>query len=255
MRIVFRVFLFLSIWLGWSTSSWALGVEAAVNLWGPTASGSLAYQALASNDRFDLEHEADLGREPNLGGRIKVDLPILPDLFFQATPLEFSGSGSKGATFSFGGHSYAADLPVNSHLVLDHYDLGLIFGVPLLETATLKTLNVDFGIIVRRQEVRAELSQPSTGQLARVDETYYLPMGYLAAQVRLLKKISLEAELCGISYSGNHYYDLLGRVHFDLPGPLFLAGGWRYQKIELAEDGIQASVNFSGPFAEVGLGL
>jgi len=255
MRIGFRAFLLLAISLGWLTPVWALGVEAAVNLWAPTAAGSLAYQALATNDHFDLEREADMGREPNLGGRIKVDLPILPDLFFQATPLEFSGSGSKGTSFSFGGHTYAAGLPVNSKLVLDHYDLGLVFGVPLLETATLKTLNVDFGIIVRRQEVRAELSQPTTGQLARFDETYYLPMGYLAAQVRLLKKISLEAELRGISYSGNHYYDLVGRVHVDLPGPLFLAGGWRYQKIELAEDGIQASVSFSGPFAEVGVGL
>lgn len=255
MRIRVMLFLFLSICLGGATPVWALGVEAAVNLWGPTAAGSFAYQALASNDNFDLDNEAGLGRESNFGGRIKVDLPILPDLFFQATPLDFSGTGSKGGAFSFGGHSYSADVPFNSKLVLDHYDLGLIFGVPLLETATLKTLNVDFGIVVRRQEVRAELSQPTTGQFARVDETYYLPMGYLAAQVRLLRKISLEAELRGLTYSGNHYYDLVGRVHFDLPGPLFLAGGWRYQEIKLDENDIQASVKISGPFAEVGFGL
>ncbi|NTV13833.1 MAG: TIGR04219 family outer membrane beta-barrel protein [Desulfobulbaceae bacterium] len=255
MRMWRQVFSLLAIFLLWTRPGWALGVEAAVDLWGPTATGSVAYQALASNDRFDLEHEAGLSREANFGGRLKVDLPILPDLLFQATPLEFSGTGSKGGAFDFGGHSYAADAAVASKLVLDHYDLGLVFGVPLLKTASLKTLNVDFGLIVRRQEVRVELVQPDTGQFARVDKTYYLPLAYLAAQVRLLKKMSLEAELRGFVYSGNHYYDLVGRCHYDLPGPLFLAGGWRYQKIELSEDGIQAAVNFSGPFAEVGFGL
>jgi outer membrane protein len=169
--------------------------------------------------------------------------------------VEFSGDGSRESNFNFGGHSFAADLPLNSRLVLDHYDLGLIFGVPLLETATLKTLNVDFGLVVRRQEVRAELAQPATGQYARVDETYYLPLGYLAAQLRLLKKLALEAEVRGVAFSDNHYYDLAGRVRYDLPGPVFLAGGWRYQEIELDEDQIRAKVRFSGPFAEVGAGF
>lgn len=255
MQSPIKMLLLVTLCTGWAQPAWALGVEAAVNLWETKATGSLAYQPLAAGDRFDLEHEAGLGREHNWGGRIKVDLPILPDILFQATPMAFSGTGSKGGTFSFGGRTYTADTAFNSRLTLDHYDLGLIFGVPLLETATLKTLNIDFGIVVRRQEVRAELAQPSTGQFARVDETYYLPMGYLAAQVRLLKKLALEAELRGLAYSGNHYYDLVGRVRYDLPGPVFLAGGWRYQEIELDEDDILASLNFSGPFAEVGVGF
>jgi outer membrane protein len=240
---------------GWAQPAWALGVEAAVNNWAPRATGSFGYQPVATGDRFDLEHDAGLGRENNWGGRLKVDLPILPDILFQATPMEFSGTGRKGDTFSFGGHSYAADAPLNSRLVLNHYDLGLVFGVPLLETATLKTLNVDFGLVVRRQEIRVELSQPTTGQFERVDKTYYLPMGYLAGQVRLLNKLALEAELRGLVYSGNHYYDLVGRVRYDLPGPVFVAGGWRYQEIELDQGGIRASLNFSGPFAEVGVGF
>lgn len=239
----------------WAQPAWALGVEAAVNFWAPRATGSFGYQPVVTGDRFDLEEDGGLGREHNWGGRIKVDLPILPDILFQATPMEFSGTDSKGESFNFGGHSYAADVAMNSRLVLNHYELGLVFGVPLLETATLKTLNVDFGLVVRRQEVLAELSQPATGQFARVDKTYYLPMGYLAAQVRLLKKLALEAELHGLAYTGNHYYDLVGRVRFDLPGPVFVAGGWRYQDIELDEDGILASLNFSGPFAEVGVGF
>lgn len=255
MKFPIKTMLLVIVSVGWTHSAWALGVEAAVNLWEAQAEGSFAYRPVSGDDRFDLEHEAGLDRERNWGGRIKVDLPVLPDILFQATPMEFSGTGIKGDTFSFGGSSYSANTAFNSKLVLNHYDLGLIFGVPLLETATLKTLNVDFGIVVRRQEVRAELSQPTTGLFTRVDETYYLPMGYVAAQVRILKRLAIEAELRGIAYSDNHYYDLLGRVRFDLPGPVFLAGGWRYQEIELDEDGILASVDFSGPFAEIGVGF
>jgi outer membrane protein len=250
-----KIVLLAMLSMGWALPARALGVEAAVNLWTPRATGSFAYQPLVSADRFDLAHEAGLGRERNWGGRIKVDLPILPDLVFQASPMAFNGLGGKAEAFNFGGRTYAADAPLNANLVLDHYDLGLVFGVPLLETATLKTLNIDFGLMVRRQEVRAELAQSATGQFVRVDETYYLPMGYLAAQVRLLKKLALEAELQGFAYSGNHYYDLRGRIRYDLPLVVFVAGGWRYQEIELDQDGIRASLNFSGPFAEVGAGF
>lgn len=255
MQSPIKMLFLATLCLGWSQPAWALGVEAAVNLWSPEASGSFAYRPVTAVDSFDVEHDGGMGRENNWGGRIKVDLPIFPDLLFQATPMEFSGTGSKGNNFSFGGRSYSANTALNAKLALNHYDLGLVFGVPLLETATLKTLNIDFGLVVRRQEIRAELSQPATGQSVRVDETYYLPMGYLAAQVRILKKLALEAELRGVAIRGNHYYDLVGRVRFDLPGPVFVAGGWRYQEIELDEDGIQASVKFSGPFAEVGVGF
>jgi outer membrane protein len=255
MQFPIKMLLLAALCTGWAQPAWALGVEAAVNLWAPEASGSFGYQPVAAGDGFDLEHDGGLGRENNWGGRIKVDLPILPDILFQATPMAFSGTGSKGDTFSFGGHTYTANTALNAKLGLNHYDLGLIFGVPLLETATLKTLNIDFGLVVRRQEIRAELAQPATGQFVRVDETYYLPMGYLAAQVRVLNKLALEAELRGLAYSDNHYYDLVGRIRFYLPGPVFVAGGWRYQEIELDEDGIRASVKFSGPFAEVGVGF
>lgn len=255
MQFPIKMVFLVVLCLGWAQPARAVGVEAAVNLWSPEASGSFAYRAVTAGDSLDLEHDGGLGRETGWGGRIKVDLPILPDLLFQATPMEFSGTGSKGNNFSFGGRSYSANTTLNSKLAMNHYDFGLLFGVPLLETATLKTLNIDFGLVVRRQEFRAELVQPATGQSVRVDETYYLPMGYLAAQVRILKKLALEAELRGIAFSGNHYYDLLGRVRFDLPGPVFVASGWRYQEIELDEDEILAVVKFSGPFAEVGVGF
>jgi hypothetical protein len=106
---------------------------------------------------------------------------------------------------------------------------------------------------VRRLEVRADVAQEATGRLASVDETFYFPMGFLALQIQILKSLALEAELRGIAYSGNHFYDLIGRIKYSLPGPVFLAGGWRHQEIELDEKDIRAELTVGGPFAELGV--
>ncbi len=236
----------------WVCQAWALGLEAAVNVWDQKMEGDFSYQGLGGQDRIDLDREAGYDRERRIGGRVKIDLPVLPNVYVLATPMEFSGTGIKASDFSFGGRTFSADVPFTSKLSLNHYDLGLYYGFPLLKTATLNTLNLDFGVEVRRLEVKADLVQEFTGELASVDETYYFPMGFLALQVQLLKKLALEAEIRGIAYSGNHFYDLIGRVKYGL-GPVFLAGGWRYEEIELDESNIRASLNVGGPYAELGL--
>lgn len=250
MRIVFVLQLLV---LGvFSCQAWALGLEAAVNVWEQEPGGDFSYKALTAQDQVDLDHEAGYDRERRVGGRLKVDLPVLPNIYVLATPMEFSGPGLKTSAFTFGGQSFATGA-FTSKLTLDHYDLGLYYGFPLLKTATLNTLNLDFGVEVRRLEVRAHLAQESTGKLAELDETFYFPMGFLAVQVQLLEKLALEAEFRGVSYSGNHFYDLIGRVKYSLPGPLHLAGGWRHEEIELDEENIRASLSVGGPFAEVGV--
>lgn len=253
MRVI-RMVLFLQALLlgGWISQAWALGLEAAVNGWGQKIGGDFSYQGLTGQDRIDLDQEAGFGRESRIGGRLKIDLPVLPNIYAQATPMEFSGVGLKTVDFSFGGKDFSADVAFTSKLTLDHYDLGLYYGFPLLKTATLNTLNLDFGVEVRRLEVRGDIVQELSGQLASVDETYYFPMGFLAVQLNLIKELSLEAEFRGISYSGNHFYDLIGRVRYGL-GPVFLAGGWRYEEVELDESGIRASLNVGGPYAELGV--
>jgi outer membrane protein len=253
MRSVRIVFLLQLLVMGcWACQASALGLEAAVNVWDQEPGGDFSYQGLVGQDWIDLDTEARYGREQRIGGRVKVDLPVLPNIYILATPMEFSGAGLKNSSFSFGGQSFAAG-DFTSKLSLDHYDLGLYYGFPLLKTATLNTLNLDFGVEVRRLEVRADVTQEATGQLASVDETYYFPMGFLALQIQVLKSLALEAELRGIAYSGNHFYDLIGRVKYSLPGPVYLAGGWRHEEIELDEKDIRAELTVGGPFAELGL--
>lgn len=249
MRIV--LFLQLLVMGGWVCQVWALGLEAAVNVWEQEPGGDISYQALGGRDRIDLDSEAGYGRERKVGGRVKVDLPVLPNIYVLATPMEFSGTGLKTVDFSFGGKNFSANTAFTSKLSLNHYDLGLYYGFPLLKTATLNTLNLDFGVEVRRLEVKADVAQELAG-VSSVDETYYFPMGFLALQVQLLKKLALEAEFRGIAYGGNHFYDLIGRVKYGI-GPVFLAGGWRYEDVKLDEKDIRASVNVGGPYAELGV--
>jgi outer membrane protein len=247
------LFLLLLAFGAWPVQVKALGLEAAVNVWAQDSGGDLAYQSPVARDRIDLDQEAGYDREQRIGGRVKVDLPVLPNIYLLATPMEFSGTGLKATNFSFGGRNFSANTAFTSKLTLDHYDLGLYYGFPLLKTATLNTLDLDFGLEVRRLEVRADLVQEATGERAVLDETYYFPMGFLAVQVQILEKLALEAEFRGIAYSGNHFYDLIGRIKYSLPGPVYLAGGWRHEEIELDENDIQVSLTVGGPFAELGV--
>ena len=64
-----------------------------------------------------------------------------------------------------------------------------------------------------------------------------------------------EAELRGIEYGDSSYYDLIARLKYKLAGPAFLAGGYRYEQIEIDEKDIFADIEFSGPFAEFGFDI
>jgi len=83
--------------------------------------------------------------------------------------------------------------------------------------------------------------------------TLPVPMIYVGVQINPTDKLGVEGEARGIAYNGNHYYDFIGRVKYQVYGPLFIAGGYRVQDIKIDEEDIRAEMEFSGPFAEAGL--
>lgn len=231
------------------TDSYAVGLEIAVGGWGQSPQGQLAYQSTLPVDSFDLENEAGFGAESRIFGRINVDLPILPNVYFMGTPMEFTGDGNK--SFSFGGTSLSGAL--YSEAKLDHYDLALYYGVPLTGLASLGTLGIDLGINVRQMNIDMVVREKLTTAEDSVKETIYIPMGFLAVQVKPTDNLAFEAELRGIAYSGSHYYDLIGRIKYRFAGVAFVAAGWRQEDLVIDEKDILASVKISGPFAEAGL--
>ncbi|BBA70371.1 TIGR04219 family outer membrane beta-barrel protein [Geobacter sulfurreducens] len=230
-----------------AASADAMGIEAAVGAWNNTPRGDFSYKGTS----LDIKDELKYDDETRLMGRVKIETPLFfPNLYLMATPMEFDGQGSKSGTFQFGDVTFDGTVPFTSELKLDHYDLGLYWGIPLLKTATAGVLNVDLGIDARLIDLKAEVVQGGVTESKSL--VVGVPMIYAGVQVRPLSWFAAEGEARGMAYGDNRYYDLIARGKLILFDHLFAAAGYRYEKIEIDESDIKADVDFGGPFAEVG---
>jgi outer membrane protein len=187
-------------------------------------------------------------------GRLKIDVPILPNIYLMATPMKFDGQGQKNVQFKFGGETFNASVPFYSEVQLDHYDVALYYGIPFLGIATLGKLNAEVGLNLRIIDFSAKVEQSTLGRSESVSKTIPVPMIYAGVQIKPIGLIALEAEGRGIAYSSNAYYDLIGRIKVKPFGPVFVAGGYRYEKIKIEDiSDIYSDIEFSGPFVEVGV--
>ena len=235
------------------TASYALGLELAVGGWKQSPKGDLSYEPLTINDELDLERDAKYDDETRFSGRLKIDMPLLiPNIYLMASPMEFDGTGSKTVDFKFGDDTFDANVPFYSKITLDHYDIGLYYGIPFIKTASAETVNVDVGFNVRIYDLELELRQDATSLEESEDFTLPLPMVYLALQIKPVDLLAIEAEARGISISGNQLFSLIGRVKFNIFGPVFAAAGYRYDKLKIDEEDVEVDIDFSGPFIEAG---
>lgn len=232
----------------------AFGLEVAGGAWVQSPSGTLAYEALDPNDFLDLENDLKYEDETRFFGRLNIDMPLfLPNIYVMVTPMEFEGDGIKAFDFNFGDDLISGSVPFYSELKMNHGDIALYYGIPGLETVTGDMLNIDIGLNVRIYDLEARIVQQSTGVDVSESVTVPIPQVFLALQFRPTDFLALEAEGRGISISGNKAYSLIGRLRFNVIGPLFLTGGYRYDKIDIDEEGVIIDTDFSGPFAEAGL--
>jgi len=230
----------------------ATGLEFAVGGWQQDPGGSIGYKALNSADLLDFDKDLKYDTEIRVQGRAKIELPLLlPNIYLVAAPSEFEADGSKTGTFKFGDQIFTADVDFYSKLRFDQYDIGFYYGLPFLKTATADKLNVDLGINARIFNVETQIRQASIDE--EHSATVVIPQGYLAIQFMPIERLAFEAETRFISLSGNTIYSLTGRVRVGLFGPVFAAGGYRYDKIDIDESDILVDFDLQGPFFEVGL--
>lgn len=238
-------------------STLAAGIELSIGGWKQSPSGDLSIKAVSSLDNLSIKNDLKYGEETRLMGRIKIDTPLLfPNIYLMATPMSFKEIGSKNTTFQFGDATFNGNAPFTSELKLDHYDVGFLYGIPLLNTATAGILNIDLGLNARIIDFKARITgQDTNNQTVTESKAMVIPvpMLYAGFQVKPVKWIALEGEARGIAYGKNHYYDLIGRVKVKPYGPLFGAAGYRYEKVKIDVEDVKAKVDFGGPFAEVGL--
>lgn len=236
----------------------AAGVELGIGIWNQTPSGDISYKSSLAQDNLSIVDNLKYRDQNKVFGRIKIDTPpLLPNVYLMATPLGFSETGNKNTSFQFGNVSFAANVPLTSEVKLDHYDIGLYYGIPGLKTATAGLLNVDLGIDARIIDFQARVSGQDSISGLSVSESKSMiipvPLVYLGFQVKPLKWLAIEGEARGIAYEKNHFYDLIGRVKLKPFGPVFAAAGYRYEKIRIDRNDVKADARIDGPFGEVGI--
>ncbi|NOZ26248.1 MAG: TIGR04219 family outer membrane beta-barrel protein [Nitrospirae bacterium] len=233
--------------------TYALGLEAAAGFWNQAPSGDLQYSgALGEGTKLDLKEDLNYDSKSRPYLRVKADLPLfLPNIYFIATPMKYEGEGTKDFSFTFGDKTFSGSVPFNSELRADHYDVAVYYSVPFLNTATAGSLNVELGLNLRIIDFEAKVTQGAISETASY--TIPIPMVYAGVQLEPVDLFSIEAELRGITYGSNSYYDLIGRMKVKPVGPLFIAGGYRYEKIKIDHNDVYASMEFKGPFIEAGV--
>lgn len=241
--------LFGLVWVGMAG---AIGLEVAIGGWRQDPSGSLGYEVLDDGDILDVDTHLKYEDETRVAGRLSIDMPLfLPNIYLMATPMEFSAIGQKDEGFKFGDVNFDPG-QFYSETVLNNLDVALYYGIPFLKTATFEKLNIDLGINVRIYDYELSVRQDSSGRYESKSGLLPIPQVFLAVQFSPIQELSFQVEGRGISYSGNDLYSIIGRIKVNIVGPLFAAGGYRYELLKLDEEGVLADVEFSGPFVEAG---
>ena len=222
-------------------------IEVAGTVWMESPSGDLGYEG----DLLDVEGDLGFGEETRIGGRIKADIPLLPELSLMYTPQSYDETSVISRTFQFGGETYSASDEVSTELTLDHLDLAVAFGIPFLETATLDTLSVKLGLDLRYYQFDAELVQGATRESKDLD--LVLPMVYGFFRFTPMEALSFEVEGRGITFDGDSAVSLMGRVRYQAMGPIFASVGYRSDMVDVDKDDVRIDTTFEGPFFEVGV--
>lgn len=248
--------LMLIIWCITVTGVKAIGLEIAIGGWQQSIDGTLGYQPLGHPDIIDLDSDLQFDDENNVIGRAKIDMPaFIPNIYLVGAPAAFEGTGGKSVAFRFGDVTFNADARLSSKITVNQYDVGLYYGLPLVNTGSADLLNVDVGLNVRILDLDAKIVGMSGAVTVEESQsiTVPVPMLYLGVQIMPTDRLKIEAEGRGIAIGDNRLYGLVGRLGYQFAGPVFVAGGYRFDKIDVDEDGVVADIDFSGPFIEFGL--
>jgi outer membrane protein len=241
-----------------STPALATMLEVGVGVWEQNIKGDLYYNLYSVPDEADMEDDLDLEDDTRGTGYLKLDLPLFPSLYLGVTPMEFEGTGMMDDLYVFGDQTFLADRPLNTDIVLNHFDVGLYYSLTIPDFALLKKVKMDLGVNFRNAdldvEVTGTVATDDGEMLARESENYTLPlpMLYGAVQITPVEKISLEFEGRGVTLSSDHLVSLLGKVKLRVHGPLFVSAGYRYDSIQLDEDDLNVDCTVSGVFFETG---
>jgi len=233
-----------------------VSVELSVGAISHEPSGYIQYPS-NTGTTVDLKDTLGLSKKTKPFARAKIEIPIVPNLYLQYMPMEFSGVGRYTSTVKFGGTTFQANVDLDTYVKLDRYDLGLYYNIPLVGTLTGGVLDPELGVNFRviNFEGRITGREASSGMTKTESKSATLPVPMLYAGLGLnLPYVSLIGEVRGVGYSGNSYYDATGEVRVKPIPVLFVGVGYRYERLKLNDvSDITADIKVKGPFANVGV--
>jgi outer membrane protein len=231
----------------------AFDAQDTLRIWKQPPTAELAFDPLGPASVRAFEDNRDVDEDTRFFGRFIVDMSqYLPNICVMATPIKYEGTNINNMRLDFGDESVKDDVALNSKVTLNDLDIALFYGIPFVKTVSHDRLNVDFGINLRSIDFEDDIEQDSIDQAS---ESFILPipMVFAAVQFHPLDVLSLEAEGRGISIGGKKSYGLIGRLRWKTVGPIYAAGGYRFSRYEIDNDGMVVNTEISGPFVEAGL--
>lgn len=252
MNKIKKIFLILSLLVAsWTISKlYAIEIEAGLGVTQQYPWGNFGYKGVS----LDVKNNLNYDKLNTFNGRVRIKPPLfIPNVYITANPMTFDGRGIKNVNFVFGNKTFTGNIPFDSSVKLDHYDFALFYGIPFLETATRKKLNIDFGLNLRLFDFKGEIGQSATGIKESKSLLIPVPMGFFAFQIKPTKRFHIDSELKLISYGSNHYLDVSGRMKYIFYKIIFVSGGYKYQTLVIDQNDVKTDLRFGGPVAELGI--
>jgi len=247
--LISTLVLFLSVLY---STSFALPfkIEGAIGVWNHDPNGMINYQGtdVKLNSDLSLGERNDI----NLWVRIEHPVPMMPDIKIQYTPIKVKDNGSPNRPFIFGGKTF--DEAIHSEMDLDIIDVQLYNHLPFLQMASLKGLDVTYGLTFRFLNATAFIDEIKG--FTTKSRSFSTPMPLLTAGFNIapVSSFAINGEFQGMSYSGNHWYDITAKLHLSpFSDFIFMGLGYRYQDFKLDDvQDVTSDQTMQGWFGEIG---
>ncbi|MGA9260637.1 MAG: TIGR04219 family outer membrane beta-barrel protein [Desulfobacterales bacterium] len=231
----------------------AFDAQDALWIWKQSPTAELAVDPLVQGSARAFEDNREFDEGSRSFGQVMVDLSqYLPNICVMVAPIKYEGTHIDNMRLDFGDESFKDDVASDSKAALNDLDIALYYGIPFVKTVSHDRLNIDLGINVRTIDFEDDIEQDSIGQASK-SFILPIPMVFAAVQFHPLDVLALEAEGRGISIGGKKSYGLIGRLRWKTYGPIYAAGGYRFNRYEIENDGLVVNTEISGPFVEAGL--
>ena len=176
-------------------------------------------------------------------------------VFGRYIPINLDGSGHSTTTVNFGDFTFDADATLDSSLDIKMYDAGL--GIHVLNFDDLP-VRVQLGLLAEVKlldgsvEATGAVTAAGTTTTETSSQDFTLPIPMVGARLNLglADFLAVNVQGAAIAYSGDHLYDVEGRVEFSPLPFVGISGGYRYLNITVDESDVNIDATFDGPFIE-----